>query len=722
MKDENGNSAGNYADGLKITPEYRHDPEGIWLLNTSRQAANSASKIPPEKKSKTTTKKNEVVWRRLTNFRAKIIKQLEILDGSTTSYEFEIETRLLSKDTPNGEIAKCIRVTAAEFSEMTWPERLLGAEAIVFEGFGNRGHARAAIQLASGSIPNQVVFDHLGWANVNGRDAFLTAGGAIFSREEHPPHTEPADRSTLNCNASSDLRIGGAIGAINQGTRSFEVRVPAALSKYDIPSPPGGMELVAAIQSSMRFLEIAPDHVVYPLYAATWRAPIGNAELSVHLAGPTTVGKSELAARSQQHYGRGMDKKNLPGQWSSTANYTERLANLAKDVILTVDDLLLQGDQSNVSRANREVNRLLRAQANGAGRGRSTGNGDLREGLPPRGLIISTGEDVPAGESLNTRFLSVPVAANDIDWERMTECQKLGENGEFAKAMAGYIQHLARSLEATRNTVKVQTAELRAWFSHSTPNSRLAEVAASLLAGFEQFISFAESTGAVTTDRGTELFERCSRALRVVVVRQSREMTICNQVDLFIESLRSSLITGRCHLTSRLDSTPEVSPMSWGWKEQAFLQRKSDPHRSLKADHEETEELCRRAGEAIENGEEWEELTRLVPQGPKIGWCDHSFVYLEPKASLAEAKRFARSCGYDLSLTDRSLGKRLAERGLLKKSDHKRNTTRITTASSRPNVYQLEHKDLVPPPINHADFLDSDYEGPPPAIGDDLAA
>jgi hypothetical protein len=705
------NKPNDHFSDLKIEPDYRHDAEGIWL-----------STMPASKVQDKNSREKKPVWRRLTNFTAKIVKQLEFLDGLSTDIEFEIEVRVRRKDQAAGDVIKTISVTAAEFIDMNWPEKLIGAEAIVYEGYGNRGHVRAAIQLESGAIPKHVVFNHLGWENLDGRDGFLTAGGAIFSNQPPTSDANGGDRSTPNCKSILELSVGGAIGAIKQGAYSYEVRVPSPLSKFHLPDPPSGVDLVAAIQASLRCLDLAPDHIVYPLYAATWRAPVGNAELSVHLVGPTTVGKSEIAARAQQHFGSGMDKKNLPGQWSSTANYTERLAHLAKDVVLTVDDLLLQGGQSDVSRANREVNRLLRAQANGAGRGRSTGSGDLREGLPPRGLIISTGEDVPDGESLNTRFLNLEVAANDVNWSAMAECQELGEQGEFARAMAGYVQHLAGSLAATKLTVKRRTAELRTWFSVGISNSRLAEVAASLLAGFEQFVMFAEANGAITDNRATEMFQRCYRALALLIARQSRDMAICNPVDLFIESLRSSIITGRCHLTDTVGSAPTVSPLSWGWIERTFRQRKSDQYQSREADQADLEERRRRAAEAPENGDEYEDVTRLVPQGPQIGWWDHSFIYLEPKASLAEAKRFARSCGYELSLTDRTLGKRLAERGLLKKCEHKRHTTRISTASSRPNVYQLEHKDVVPPPGNHAFFLDPDYEGPPPKFGDDLDA
>jgi hypothetical protein len=53
-------------------------------------------------------------------------------------------------------------------------------------------------------------------------------------------------------------------------------------------------------------LEIAPDAVTMPVYAALWRAVLGNVDCSVHLVGPTGQGKTALAALIQQYWGASM--------------------------------------------------------------------------------------------------------------------------------------------------------------------------------------------------------------------------------------------------------------------------------------------------------------------------------------------------------------------------------------------------------------------------------
>src|SRR5204862_335813 len=110
------------------------------------------------------------------------------------------------------------------------------------------------------------------------------------------------------------------------------------------------------------------DRITVPLLAAVYRAVLGAADFALHLAGETGQGKTELAALAQQHYGAGLDARNLPGNWASTGNSLEGLAFAAKDGLVTVDDFVPAGTVADVARMHREADRLLRAQGNRSGR------------------------------------------------------------------------------------------------------------------------------------------------------------------------------------------------------------------------------------------------------------------------------------------------------------------------------------------------------------------
>src|SRR5262249_39092121 len=158
-----------------------------------------------------------------------------------------------------------------------------------------------------------------------------------------------------------------------------------------------------AIRESLRLLDIAPDVVTVPLLTAVFRSVLGDTDFSIHIAGPTGIGKTELAALVQQYFGSGLDARHLPGNWSSTGNALEGLAFVTKDALLVIDDFAPQASAADAFRLQREADRIFRAQGNRAGRLRMWADTTLRSPKHPRGLVLSTGEDVPLGQSLRAR-------------------------------------------------------------------------------------------------------------------------------------------------------------------------------------------------------------------------------------------------------------------------------------------------------------------------------
>ncbi len=287
----------------------------------------------------------------LTTFTALITGQVLENDGAETRRLLEIEASLRGRTTR-------FQVASGQFAVMTWPMENMGAAAALWAGFGIKDHARAAIQFLSGDPPEHQVYAHLGWGEIGGQWVYLHAGGAI-----------------------------GPIGLVPD----IDVVLPPDLQQYQIPTPPTGTALAAAVRASLRVLEVAGDRMTFPPYCGLWRAVLGGADHSVHLVGPTGAGKTEIAALVQQHHGAEMDSRHLPGSWLSTDNALENLAFLAKDSLLVVDDFSPTAGQHEVQALHRKADRLFRAQGNVAGRGRLRSDGTARPTRPPRGMILSTG-------------------------------------------------------------------------------------------------------------------------------------------------------------------------------------------------------------------------------------------------------------------------------------------------------------------------------------------
>lgn len=161
------------------------------------------------------------------------------------------------------------------------------------------------------------------------------------------------------------LHRGGAIAA-SGALDGVSVDLPPALSRVRLPAPPTGDELRRAVAASLSLVDVAEGGVGAVLFATAYRAPLGAADFSIHLAGPTGVFKTELAALVAQHFGAEQTARYCAASWSGTANANEALAFHCKDAPLVVDDFAPSGAAGDVQRIHREADRLLRAQGNGS--------------------------------------------------------------------------------------------------------------------------------------------------------------------------------------------------------------------------------------------------------------------------------------------------------------------------------------------------------------------
>jgi hypothetical protein len=143
---------------------------------------------------------------------------------------------------------------------------------------------------------------------------------------------------------------------------TIEVSLHGRLAHYLLPAPPAGDALTGAVRGSLRLLDLAPGRVMFPLLATIYRAPLGASDFTTFLSGLTGTLKSELAALAQAHWGASWHGKNLPGNWTSTANNLESTAFLAKDALFVIDDFNPRGTATQVAGWHEKADRVLRAQ------------------------------------------------------------------------------------------------------------------------------------------------------------------------------------------------------------------------------------------------------------------------------------------------------------------------------------------------------------------------
>jgi hypothetical protein len=538
----------------------------------------------------------------LTNFVARIAAEVVEDDGAEVRRTLEIEATL------NGKASR-FRILASQFTAMNWPLEHLGAGAIVLPGFGTRDHARAAIQLLSGELSQRIVFAHIGWRRRDEGWIYLHAGGAI--------------------DASGPLE-------------NVEISLPEPLQEFKLPAPPAGSALVQSIRGSLRLLKLAPLRIVAPLFAAIRRAVLGAADFSIHLAGPTSAGKSELVALAQQHFGASLDARHLPGSWMSTGNANERLAFFAKDAVFVVDDFAPTGNVQDVQRYHREADRLLRAQGNNAGRQRMRPDATLRPAKPPRGLIISTGEDVPKGQSLRARAFILELGPTDLNWQLLTVCQEDAANRVCSKALAGFVRWLAPRYETVRQTLRHQVNTMRQTAFQGLSHRRTPDIVANLAVGVFWWLEFAREAGATDELEAAKVWQECLVGLTEAAAAQGGHQAASEPVTRFLQLLSAALASGSAHVANPKGSEP-CSPEAWGWRKEA----------------------------GQETSPKWR------PQGDRIGWVDGDELFLEPDAAYATAQALARDQGDSLNITGRTLIKRMKEKGLLVSTSPARESLKV---------------------------------------------
>ena len=565
----------------------------------------------------------------LTNFAAEITGDVIRDDGTEPIQVFEVEVNVIGNGGPHKGTVK-----AAEFSAMRWPVTIAGAKAVIYAG--KVEHARAAVQLLSDNIEIRRVVAHTGW-RTNGKEFRFYHGG-------------------------------GAIGA--SGLVQADVELPPALTPCVMPAPPTGERLREVVRAvAFDLPKVAPDRIALPLIGCVFVAVLTGGDFSLFLLGTTGKGKTELLILAQSFFGAGFDEKHIPANWGSTPYSIQGITHLAKDIICGVDDFVPKGTQIEQAKLHGKAETVLRGQANSSGRARCNPDGSVRPERPPRGLIISTGEDIPRGQSLVARLLATEVKEGSVDWAQLTLCQKQRREGVYAEATSAFLQWLATDdrIEKLRKESADKIHELRTEWAKTglDVHKKVANTLAQIERAWGVWLKFAEECGAIDEDESTRIYGAVADALDAAGREQARFLANENPAARFIELLKAALNSGKAHIASTTNSVPD-DPAIWGWRD--------------------TEAPTM-------NGPR----TEWRPLGDRIGWTENDSVYLQPDAAYKMAQAMGAN-GEGLTISSQTLWKRLKEEGLLASVDEKRQTNKVRRAISdqMENVIHLWAKSFFP--------------------------
>lgn len=574
-----------------------------------------------------TQQKGQTVPVALTNFNATIVAEHIRDDGSADVHR----TFVIEGELANGTGLARIEVAASEFEQMKWVTEKWGSTPNTIPQRMHRDHVASAIRTLSGTPKVETIYLHTGWKQIDGQFVYLHADGGI-----------------------------GADGAVP----GVLVDLPDGMKDYRLGAP---KNVAVEIRSSLEMASLADGKIGYALLAGVYRSVLSEflpVTFSIFLEGGSGAFKSSVTALAQAHFGNKWSTSHLPASWQNTENALERQAFLAKDALLIVDDFTPAGDRYTVNRLHASAERLLRGQGNLSGRQRLKADASFRPSFKPRGLIVSSGEDVPEGKSLGARMLIIDVEPGDISRQMLSRLQTLASDGMFARATAGFIQWLAGQAKNLPDSLHARFDKLRS--EAPGDHSRTPENAAHALLGIEQFLKYAEEVGAISSQEAASHLAQAKKSIGALAREQTAHIRTEDVATRFIGYLGSALRMGRAHL---VDSKREEMPDNGaevGWA---------------------NSETGWRAG------------------GDRVGWVDGSAAYLDLKAAMTTVQRVARESSDNIGFRQKGLTRELRNAGYISSSDPDRNLLLKTLGGRRVSVLHLDLAAVIGVADDEADAI-----------------
>ena len=474
-----------------------------------------------------------LIPRALCNFDARILEEIAKDDGQEITRVLKIKGQKAT-----GQRLPEIEVDAADFSGMKWVMQKWGLKAIIHAGQSNADKLREAIQWHSQEAMSRTEYTHTGWREIDGKRVYLTTAGAL-------------------------------------GLDNVTVRLEGSLKRYAIPTSLEGTNLQEAIKKSLQLLDLAPRSVTWALWGCMYLAPLADIapiDFVLWVFAETGSLKSTLCAMFLSHYGN-FTYKTLPEGWASTDNALEKSIFATKDAPIVIDDFAPQASGVEAQNYERRANRIIRAIGNHNPRTRMNADTSLREGYPSRGLVISTAEQLPSGQSILARCLPVEILRDTVNKDLLTTAQK--EADYLPKAMAGYLSWLSKNWESIKanfqDRITILRDEMRGDYHLRTP-----EMFANLLLGIKLGLTFATESGAISKAEAKALFINAKSEIKSLAESQSEHVKDELPTQRFINVLESLISQSDFYLTDMIGNADSTGKSWLGWFDKDYVYIQSD--------------------------------------------------------------------------------------------------------------------------------------------------
>ena len=447
-------------------------------------------------------------------------------DGATTATEY-----VIAGTAWDGRTLPEARVQAEEMDAMRWPGKAWAFAGNVRPKRNAREYVRDAIMRAGQRIASaRTIYGHTGMREIGGRPCYLYNGGAI-------------------------------------GAEGVSVELVNNLQYYDLTAPEGVTAREGA-EALMRLYNTMPLHIIAPLLAQAYLAPVYSAmerlqnppSYVVYVVGRSGSYKSTLVGYIESMFGHFYVRRHTATFQDTAAGVRDR-AFLAKDALFVVDDYNPETSAGRRAAMDALAQAIITTIADGAGRSGLTAQHQQAASKPARCTCIMTGEQLPTlNQGRMLRLYVIEVAPGEIAGQasELEPFRRDSAAGRYRAAMRSYIEGLLARHEGLGRELARRMDEARAIIARDEDMpreyARMQDACEHLLCGCGLFVDDMIRLGAVEADMREAMMGSMWAALRENLMAQGEEIKANDPVRIYIEALRALIRMGTVRI-AEIDPT-----------------------------------------------------------------------------------------------------------------------------------------------------------------------
>ena len=389
------------------------------------------------------------------------------------------------------------------------PNIKFGAACRIFLSRGAKAKYSEAMQIQCENAPVTMLYQHTGYAVVDGERIFLNGGYSVTKE--------------------------GLVDAYNVG-------LIGQLENYCFvkESSPNRFETLLTLLPA-----VAPGPLVYAGLRLCFLTPLNamlrdcgiEPQFILYFTGKTGSRKTTLAKLFLNFFGRFDNGTAPPASFRDTVNAVEKKFALTDSTLVLLDDRIPSTTPKIKAQMENMEQAVARQIGDRSGRARMNADGTLKATYRPKCNLIVTAEESfsNVGESAIARSISVELKPSDVNLSALTEVQQKADH--LNQCMSEYIRYIITNWDGITERVKPLFLELRSK-AQSGGHGRLAECVAHLQIGITFLCEWLLSEEVIDTAQADRMKEVSWSIFIKLADQQNRRITEEKPVKLFLDAVK----------------------------------------------------------------------------------------------------------------------------------------------------------------------------------------